>query len=386
MSISTLRRSEPRTVLLWGDRWWLPHHKVPVPFGEIGQAVDLLAQAWPFEERTIRLVYQPEEFQSVATECPYGKRATLAMALGEQFPALAHPGHVWGFEPILPQGETFRTVVHFETRPSLFGIVQRLQEKGFAVLNAWPMATWLNALPPEVSESGAMSVVALTADRYCVYRHSAAGERSAHAGAGEGMMSTLLPQLRTDQPELRGLEFILYVTTDERLVEEVNNRLPVSETQIAGVLLLWDALAKPAFLAMHHPAQLLPPIPRIPSRAATAIATSVLLFISVALAVDAMRILREPCTDVAAPPVEVTVPVTQLADFLDALGRAAAPDLVITRVRIRGAEIEVIGAVSPQVGATAIERWAAAVSKPFRISAVAAEDGTFRATGTLGSS
>ncbi len=89
------------TVLLWGDRWWLPHHRLPVPFAEPGRAADMLASAWREPAKTIRLVYQPDDFATVAVDCPNGNRATLAMALAEEHPVVFHPGHVWGHEPIL---------------------------------------------------------------------------------------------------------------------------------------------------------------------------------------------------------------------------------------------------------------------------------------------
>ena len=35
MSLFSSLKSEAATVLLWGDRWWLPRHQLPVPFTEI---------------------------------------------------------------------------------------------------------------------------------------------------------------------------------------------------------------------------------------------------------------------------------------------------------------------------------------------------------------
>jgi len=250
------------TVLLWGDRWWLPHHRLPVPFAEAGQAADMLASAWSAPAKTIRLVYQPDDFATVAVDCPNGNRSTLALALADEHPVVVHPGHVWGYEPILGAHGGFSTLLHYETRPALFALVQRLQEHGFTVGSVWPMATWLNALPPELSESGAMTVCAIEADRFCLYRHSGDGVRAVRAGRQGDVLTAVTAHLGGVAAKA-GTEFVLYVTTDEALVDKLNERIPVSDAQIVGVFTLWEALAKPALLNPRHPAQLLPSVPRV---------------------------------------------------------------------------------------------------------------------------
>ncbi|MDD3179489.1 MAG: hypothetical protein PHQ04_03975 [Opitutaceae bacterium] len=266
------------TVLLWGDRWWLPRQKMPVPFAGMGQAAAMLAAVWPERNRRLRVIYQPEDFVTVPAVCPHANRATLALALAEEHPVVAHPGLVWGYEPILPAGESFSTLLHHETRPALFALVQQLEENGFAVDSVWPLPTWLNALPPDLSESGAMTIFALHADRFCIYRHSAAGVRSVHIGKGSDALEAVIAHLRPMVAE-NPAEFVLCVVTDEALMETLEERLALDGNQVVGIFNLPAALAKPAPLPPKHPAQLLPPVPHFTASRVTA-AVSLVFFLA----------------------------------------------------------------------------------------------------------
>lgn len=247
------------TVLLWGNRWWLPHHRLAVPFPDLARAPQILASVWNAPHRSIRLIYQPDHLVTVATACPNSNRATLTFVLAEDFPVLCHPAHVWSHEPILPQGERFGTLLHYETEPTLHALVQQLEARGFSVNTAWPLSTWLTALPPDLSESGAMTVAAFTADRFCVYRHAASGARSVQLGQGvEGLLQALRPVEQDN-----AAEFLLYVATEESLVATIEERIRLGGNQIVGVFALADALGKPAPLSAEHPAQLLQPWPKI---------------------------------------------------------------------------------------------------------------------------
>lgn len=250
------------TVLLWGDRWWLPHHPLPVPFADQGQAAAMLAAAWPAKGRTIRLIYQPGDFVTVPVACPNGNRATLAAALAEEHPVVLHPGHVWSYEPIMGAAEGFNTLLHYEARPALFALVQQLEEHGFTVASAWPLSTWLTALPPELSDSGAMTLVALHRDRYCIYRHSPEGVRSVRTGHGESVLAAVAERLQPVFANSAG-EFVLFVTTEDAFIDALNEKLTPAANQMVGLFMVWEALAKAAPLPSRHPAQLLPDVPRI---------------------------------------------------------------------------------------------------------------------------
>ncbi len=249
------------TVLLWGDRWWLPRQKMPVPFAGMGQAAAMLAAVWPEKNRRLRVIYQPDDFATVPANCPNTSRATLAQALAEEHPAVGHPGLVWGYEPILPAGETYSTLLHHETRPALFALVQQLEEEGFAVDSVWPLPTWLNALPPDLTESGAITIFALHTDRFCIYRHSAAGVRTVQTGQGSDALAKLVALLRPIVAE-NPAEFILCVPTDDAIIATVEESMALEANHVVGIFTIQEALAKPAPLGPKHPAQLLPPVPR----------------------------------------------------------------------------------------------------------------------------
>lgn len=270
MSTSMLLKSEVITVLLWGDRWWLPLHKLPVPFAEIGQAADMLAAAWPAKVRRLRLIYQPDDFVSAAVACPNGVRAALALALADKHPELAHPGHAWGFETIRAVGEGFCTLLHYETRPRLFALAQRLEERGFTVESAWSLPTWLATLAPEPISGGAVSVAALHADRFAFYQRGADGAPDAIQAVGLPLPSVadrLRGALAVNSPE-----YLLHLTTDDALLASLEEHLPPAANRQDGVFHLWDALAKPFPLQLQHPAQLLPMVPRFaPRRMASAV-------------------------------------------------------------------------------------------------------------------
>ncbi len=285
--MSTSPKSEA-TVLLWGDRWWLPHHRLPVPFADLAQAADLLAAAWPEANRTLRLIFQPDDFATVPVECPNGNRATLAAALAEEHPVLRHPGHVWSHEPIMALGDGFTTLLHYETKPLLFSLVHRLRECGFTITTVWPMAAWLNALPPELSDSGAMTICAIHHDRFCLYRHSADGVRALRTGQGGDVLTAVAAHLGAlaAQPES---EFVLYITTEEQLVEKLGEKLPLESRHVVGVFAIWQALAKPAPLSARHPAQLLPPVPFISPPQMIRLVAAACLVASALLAVGPVR-------------------------------------------------------------------------------------------------
>lgn len=258
MSLFSSLKSEATTVLLWGDRWWLPRHQLPVPFGDLGQAAALLAAAWPGNARRLRLLFQPDDLVTLPVACPQADRGTLGLVFAEEHPALGHPGLAWSYEPVLPSGEGFNTLLHHEARPALYGLVHQLQEQGFTVDSVWPLSSWLNVLPPDLSDTGAMTLVALSAERFHLYRHSPEGVRSVQGAHGEEALDRAAEALRgvfDKHPD----EFVLYVTTDDGLLDALNQRIKVGGNRVIGHFAMWEALAKPAVLNARHPAQLLPP-------------------------------------------------------------------------------------------------------------------------------
>lgn len=347
------------TILLWGDRWWLPRQRMPVPFTGMDQAAAMLAAAWPEKTRRLRVIYQPEDFATVPAACPNTNRATLKLALADEHPVVCHPALVWGYEPILPAGESFGTLLHHETRPALFALVQQLEEKGFGVDSVWPLPTWLNALPPDLTDSGAITIFALHTDRFCIYRHSAAGARTVHTGQGSGALEALVALLRPMVAE-NPAEFILCVATDDALISTLEERMALKTDHIVGIFTLQEALAKPAPLPVKHPAQLLPPVPRFTAPRVVTALTLLLFLAALAGAAGYARAWARARTDEAARMVarqELQGEIAHLRGNREVITALRAEIAALSRSSPRVAEFlrKVAATVPPEVVVTSLQ-------------------------------
>jgi len=355
------------TVLLWGDRWWLPHHKIPVPFASLDTAADLLAAAWPARLKSIRLLYQPDSLVTTAVACPNGNRTTLALALGAEHPALVHPGHVWSHEPILSRAGNYATLLHYETRPALFALVQRLEEHGFTVASVWPLATWLNAIPPDLSDSGAMTIIAFSADRYCLYRHSPAGELTVVSGHSPDVLPEIAGHVR--EAGKNPTEFVLYIATDDSLLDALGDLVELADGQVGGMATLSASLAKSVVLPPKHPAQLLPPLPRINGHRLVQVATVTVMMAALTLVAVAGRdyvqaqalsderavalpVLRADVVELrrqvsAIPaPQKLRAPGLPVGQLLAALGQCLPPQVVLTAIQADASGFKVAGGIA----------------------------------------
>ena len=379
MSMSISLKSEC-TVLLWGDRWWLPHHKLSVPFGDLAQAADQLAAAWPGPGRGLRLIYQPDDFETVPVTCPNGNRATFALALAEDHPVLRHPGHVWSHEPILAWKEGYNTLLHYETRPVLYALVHRLRELGFTVTTVWPMATWLNALPPDLTDAGAMTICAVHGDRFCLYRHSADGVRAVRTGRGGDVLKAVAAHLGGLATQVEN-EFVLYVTTDDSLVDQLAERVPIDTRHIVGIFSVWEALAKPTPLNPRHPAQLLPPVPLVTASQLITLLAVACLLLAVVLAFGPLQAIvsgqagrerekqtlrtevaarREQATAIhrlQAEQAELSADALPWAEWLRTLSDRLPAQVVLTRLSADLTGFQVEGGVVGELPAADWQRW-----------------------------
>ncbi|HRI83395.1 MAG TPA: hypothetical protein PLF88_13205, partial [Opitutaceae bacterium] len=255
------RPSDPRTVLLWGNRWWLPATDEPVPFTDFGEAADALAAHWADAPKPVRLrlIYQPDALASVGVSCPQGDRRVLASALAGEFPALDSPDRAWSHEPVLPNANGGTTVLHFETEPALYALAQRLAHQGLAVESAWPLATYLHALPFEWTESGAVTVLAVQAERALAYRHPRHAGRTVHGWSKDQAPAEAgrwLREILDANPE----DPVLVVTAEDETRALLESWLGEDRPGLEW-LRLTQALTRPATLPRYHPAQLLPRSP-----------------------------------------------------------------------------------------------------------------------------
>lgn len=258
MSTSTSPRSEQRTVLLWGDRWWLDGESAPVAFAGTADAAEALAGhlAVRGAPARVRLVYQPDTLTSAHVNCPKGGRSILAAALAGEFSAVDSPNHAWSHEPVLPDPGGFSTWLHFEREPILFELVAKLRERGIAVNSAWPLPAFLHALPADWSDSGAITVLAIEEARACAYRHPRDGVRSIRTWRGAGTRGEVRDWLReilSREPD----EPVLVVAAAPLAIDVMESPAGTG----LRLLAMADVLAQPVVLPSRHPAQLLPPAP-----------------------------------------------------------------------------------------------------------------------------
>lgn len=246
------------TVLLWGGEWWGPDADGPRRFADGAQAVEALAGHWGAERPELRVVFQPDDLAVAAVSCPNAGRVLLAAALGAEHPPLATGDHAWGYEPVFRQGEGYGTILHYETQPRLRELVAGLEARGFAVESVWPLGAFLPGLVAERSESGAVTVVALQAERGCAYRHAADGKREirvwgngAPAAAGEWLQ----PILAKDAGEP-----VLLVAGAEEAAA-LDARVPLADKPGVQLVSMRAALARRTVLPRRHPAQFLAPAP-----------------------------------------------------------------------------------------------------------------------------
>ena len=407
------RPSDPRTVLLWGDRWWFAGTGASCEFSNLSHAAEVLAAHYAAEPKPVRLrlVYQPDAFESVAVACPHGDRATLAAALAGEFPALADPDHAWGHEPVMPAGHGFSTLLHFETQPGLFALAARLAHLGLAVDSAWPLATFLHALPEEWSETGAITVVALQAKRAVAYRHPADAGRTVQLWHGDTTVAEVghwLAGIFAQNAE----EPVLLFCADDEVAEALGAYAPLDRHPGLDRLPRVEAFARPVVLPRDHPAQLLPRLPVVTAqRAVIAASLAFLLFagwIGAGYARESMAArtetdqrqarlaalraevghLRENATEIATlrAALDSGSAGPPCGAFLAKVSTTLPPEIVITSLRTSGRNLTLDGWLAPTAPATLIEDWRsrlAPTDAPWTIAARPGPGGAFTLTGVF---
>lgn len=399
-----------RTVLLWGRAWWIAGRTEPTPFADMAKAAAALAAAWPDEAKVFRLIYEPEGFATIPTACPLANRATLAFALSDQHPELAVPGIAWSHEPILGAGEAYGTLLHLEAQPALHDLVHRLADAGFTVTGAWPLPTWLNGVPSEVSKSGAVLVAAFQRERACLYRHSGDGVRTIERWLGPEALPQLGGYLRQVFAK-NAAEPVWLVPREPALVAELDALVPLADKPAVEVVGLPEALGRETVIPSRHPAQLLPPAPMFTVGRAV-VAASVLFLLAalgfggnyarnyIAWQRDAAArtvqksVLRAEIAHLRANAMEIAALQARVAGtpapasavaVLAHLGASLPPDLAWEAVEITARGFTVAGWLSP--GTASFEPWLGRLRAAKPGWPIAAEppgrDGAFRVRGAF---
>jgi hypothetical protein len=384
MSIFTSPRSEPFTVLLWGDRWWLAGRTEAIPFAHrdraAGELVAALAGDGP---RRLRLIYQPDGFTSVVTPCPQTGRRLLALALQEQYPALATDEIAWSHEPILPLGGSFTTVLHAESSPGLFALLEQLASAGIVVEEVWPLTTWLQALPDGRSDTGALTVLAVAGDRACAYHHPATGARQVLAWPSNGPTTSglWLGNLLDRDPT----EPVLVVT------DAANSdaaRSPGPERPGLRHVTLSEALAHSATIPPRHPARLRPEEPMVTAPRVVLVASLALLLAAGGMAgpwalahVNARQAalvqtgreralsaevvhLRANAAEIAALRAEAAGrPAPFAGELLRRLAKTVPPEVTLATLRADAGSFAAQGFLAPQASGGVLDRWQQALTR-----------------------
>ncbi|MFZ5495620.1 MAG: hypothetical protein ACOZE5_09845 [Verrucomicrobiota bacterium] len=343
-------------------------------FRNLSHAADVLQAHLAGEPHPVRLrlIYQPETLVTVAVACPHGPRASLQKALAFEHPAIAQSGHAWSHEPILPLGDGYSTLLHYETEPGLFSLVTRLAQSGVIVVSAWPLATFLQSLPKELSETGETVVLAFADGHDCAlaYHHPADGRPMVHRWHGDGAVDEAQTWIEEE--------------TDRRLDDQA---LLVSPNGAADPndpfsLPLHEALSSAVVMPRSHPAQLLRPTSAVtPQRAVVAASIFLLLAGGWSGATYARDYLAWTARDHANQQekaglqaqiahyrinaAEIVALRTRLAgpgssppvgEMLDAACGTLPPQLALDRIRVAQGRFILNGHVAP--GATAAwEQW-----------------------------
>lgn len=312
MSMFTSPPSNPGVALLWGDRWWISGRSEPVVFGDIARAAEVLLAylAEHGRPRRLRLLYQPSFFVSVVVACPHGNRATLQAALQDEHPALVGGDHAWGFEPIYQGGNA--TLLHYESEPVLFTVVDALRDGGIVVEGAWPLATALNVVPEDWPDTGAFTTVAAAKNRVVIYRHTPAGAREVQSAEGDQAAQLAAT---TVQKAFERDDATLYIVA----LDDAGARLAL---QVAGWVrpgrtdLMWPDLVRAALtLSLTQPNQLLPAASRI---CASRVVNGVTIVSLLTAGVLGAQIVRQTVThneDAARHTAEVTSLRSEVADL-----------------------------------------------------------------------
>lgn len=405
------RPSEPRTVLLWGHRWWFAGTGTSAEFADLGEAAEVLMAHYADEPKPvrIRLIFQPDALETEPVACPQGDRATLAAALAGEFPALCNPQCAWSHEHVLPIGGDFATLLHFETTPGLIALATELARRGVAVESAWPMATFLHALPNEWSDSGAVTVVAVQAQRAVAYRHPADGVRSVPVWLGDSAVAEVgawLAELLTQSPE----EPMLLVCANAETATALGSFVSAETYPGVEQITLNEALARPGAFPRYHPAQLLPRSPIFTAQRLLIAASFVFLLAAAGLGVGVARAalaerevgriqqtklialqkevarLRENAAEISAlrGSLEGGAAGPPCGALLEAVARTVPASITLTSLRITGRTLAIDGWVSPGASPTAVEEWRsrlAPASAAWTASVKVAATGAFTLTG-----
>ncbi len=398
-------------MLLWGDRWHFPGREASETFRDWSHAGEILIANFAEEPKPVRLrlLFQPDSLESVAVACPHGDRRVLAFALSGEYPALRDPSMAWGHEPVMPQGDGFATVLHIEKEPALIALATQLAKYGLAVESAWPLVTFLHALPDDWTDSGAATIMAIRDGSAVAYHHPKSAGRSVLNWRGEHCLKEAGRWLTGLFAE-DAAEPITLVCADDESAEAVAACLGDGDHPGLEVLRVSEALGRPVVLPRYHPAQLLPREPVVTAQR-MAIAAGIALLLAAGgaglsyghhrLAVRSDLEQRQgQLANLRTEVAHLRANAAEIADLRSRVERGTAgppaglllrklstvipQELVLSGFKLEGRAFEVSGWASPSAPAGLLERWRQVIAPPdapWKLALRSSAGGAFSASG-----
>ena len=192
--------------------WWGSRLTVLGPDGRLEAAAgggdpaaalgSLLAAEFP-GARAARLLYQPDSLQLHETACPPGSRGRLRRLLAGDFPALRSRAAVWAAAPLRPAQGGHGTVLYLEPDSPLPALRAELARRGLRIEGAWPLPALWDEAP---AGAGGFLGVAAAANRTLVYCLWPAGDRSIRLHAGPRAAERAAAEVRSALPRFEESE------------------------------------------------------------------------------------------------------------------------------------------------------------------------------------
>lgn len=361
---------------------------MPLPFTGAAEAARVLADHYASEPKPLRLrlVYQPDTLRTVRTACPHGTRSVIAAALAPEFPTLARSECAWGHDPVLANAEGHTTLLHFESEPGLFALATELAHLGLAVVSAWPLATFLQALPDEWTATGAMTVLALAPHRAVAHRHPANGVPDVHGWSGESSIAEVshwLSAILANNPA----EPVMAICVDHDTAAYLETFLAEADHPGLESLQFGAVLNHPVTLPRYHPAQLLPPPPLVTVNRMAIAAGFALLLSAAAVGALGLRTRAVAHRDQQATESEIRALTSEVAhlrenataisalrsliaagtgapphgELLERIGRTVPPGIVLDQLRFDGRHITARGWLTPAAPDAVVGAWRTAL-------------------------
>ena len=254
--------SERETVLLWGSTWWLSGEE-EVRFRNPKYAANALAEKFPNEKPSLRIVNQPTSLACVTLPFPNPSRLKLGATFSGEIAFLNDAACAWSWDgPFVRDGRR-EVTLHYEQQPGELGhLTRELESLGFEIESVWPLAPLLTALPAARRKSPwefqPTAVLAINGDKVCGVRRISDAGLEHRSWGGPTAFAEAAAWLETFAH--RSEERTTLVIEDPD-VDPFDAHFQLFDRDDVGreLLTISEFLQEKLVLPRHHPAQLIPP-------------------------------------------------------------------------------------------------------------------------------